>query len=106
MVQFKNYTPHEVCLNNGTKFQSLGIARVGNSFTNFDNNLCCSVKYGEVEGLPAPENGVILIVSAMVLAASNRDDLVAPATGHPDTIRNEKGQIISVPGFVQTNISV
>jgi hypothetical protein len=42
----------------------------------------------------------------MVLAASNRDDLVAPATGHPDTIRNEKGQIISVPGFVQTNISV
>ena len=42
----------------------------------------------------------MLIVSAMVLSASDRTDLVAPATGHPDTIRNDKGQIISVPGFI------
>ena len=47
------------------------------------------------------------IVSAMVLAANNskprhkrRGDLVAPATGHPDCIR-ENGFIVSVPGFVR-----
>ena len=39
--------------------------------------------------------------SAMVLAACNdRSDLVAPATGHPDAVRSEKGHIVSVPGFV------
>ena len=100
MVTFKNYTPHEVCLNDGTKYSSLGIARVANSFTAFDKIGCCHVNYGEVEGLPAPEKCVVLIVSAMVLSASDRTDLVAPATGHPDAVRNEKGQIVSVPGFV------
>ena len=29
-----------------------------------------------------------------------RNDLLAPATGHPETVRNEQGQIVSVPGFV------
>jgi len=39
----------------------------------------------------------------MVLEAGRkigRNDLVAPATGHPEAIRNEQGQIVSVPGFV------
>jgi len=101
MNKFKNYTPHEVCMNDGTKFPSMGIARVGNTFTEFDANGICSVKYGEIQGLPEPEDGVFLIVSAMVLSASNRVDLVAPATGHPEAKRNERGQIVSVPGFVK-----
>ena len=50
----------------------------------------------------APEAGVIYIVSAMVLsAAKDRHDLVAPATNHELTVRNEKGHIVSVPGFVR-----
>ena len=41
------------------------------------------------------------IVSALVLAAiDNRLDCVAPATGSKETVRNEAGQIVSVPGFV------
>ena len=49
---------------------------------------------------------VIFIVSAMVLDANKRSknpftNLVAPATGHPETVRNEKGHIVSVPGFVK-----
>jgi len=88
-------------MNDGTKFPSLGIARVGNTFSEFDADGICSVKYGKVEGLPLQEDGVMLIVSAMVLSASNRVDLVAPATGHPDAVRNERGQIVSVPGFVK-----
>ena len=39
--------------------------------------------------------------SSLVLAANRtRTDLVAPATGRSETIRNDKGHIVSVPGFV------
>ena len=58
---------------------------------------------GEVEGLPEPQPGTLYIVSAMVLSAlaGSRPDVVAPATGHPECIRNDKGHILSVPGFVR-----
>ena len=32
--------------------------------------------------------------------APNRTDLVAPATGHKDCVRDDKGFIVSVPGFI------
>lgn len=100
MTTIKNFTPHTINLNNGESYPSVGLARVSSQFTNFDEHGVCRVEYGEVEGLPEPEDGVLLIVSAMVLAASDRADLIAPATGHPDCIRNE-GRIVSVPGFVR-----
>jgi hypothetical protein len=56
--------------------------------------------FGEVEGLPEEIPGTMYIVSAMVLAAVDRSDCVAPATGSRETVRNEAGQIVSVPGFV------
>ena len=95
-----NYTPHTIVLNSGVSYPSVGVARVSASFSNFDSNLVCQQVFGAVEGLPEQQDGTLLIVSAMVLSASDRDDLVAPATGHPDTIRNDKGHIVSVPGFV------
>ena len=99
-MEFKNYTPHTIMLNDGREFESMGVARVANSFTEFDADGVCTVVYGEVSGLPEPQDGVLFIVSAMVLAASSRTDLVAPATGHPGCIR-ENGFIKSVPGFVR-----
>lgn len=100
MANFRNFTPHTIQLNNGTAYPSEGLARVAASFTQFDEDGICSTEYGEVQGLPEPEDGTFIIVSAMVLAASDRPDLVAPATGHPDCVRNE-GRIVSVPGFVR-----
>ena len=100
---FKNLTPHSITLNDGTVFESEGLARVGASFSDFENGICSQV-FGEVTGLPAPEDGVMLIVSAMVLSAAQkqgRTDVVAPATGHPACRRNEAGHIVSVPGFVR-----
>lgn len=97
---FKNYTPHDIVMNDGTVYSSLGIARVKDTFSKFDANGICNVSYGDVVGMPAPEKDVRYIVSSMVLTASDRKDLVAPATGHPDTIRN-KGRIVSVPGFIR-----
>ena len=59
--------------------------------------------FGAVEGLPEPQPGTLYIVSAMVLSAlaGSRSDVVAPATGHPACVRNDKGHILSVPGFVR-----
>lgn len=106
-TKFINLTPHDIKLNDGTIYQASGrVARVENTFSNF----CCGISkvfYGDIENLPEPEDGVYYIVSAMVLVANNskprcrrRGDLVAPATGHPDCIR-ENGFIVSVPGFVR-----
>lgn len=102
MTTFKNLTPHAVVLNNGTVFQSEGIARVNASFSSIENGICSQV-FGDVTGLPEPQDGIMFIVSALVLSAAKeagRTDCVAPATGHPETVRNEAGHIVSVPCFV------
>jgi len=99
-MKFINLTPHTVCLNNGTQYPVSGnIARVAASFKESGDNFYTQT-FGEVENLPAPVKNVYYIVSAMVFAATDRKDVVAPATGHPECVRNEKGQIVSVPGFV------
>jgi hypothetical protein len=98
-MKFVNYTPHTIVLNDGREFKSLGIARVEASFTDIEDDVCTQV-LGAAQGLPDAEEGVRLIVSGMVLSASSRSDLVAPATGHPLTVRNDKGHIVSVPCFV------
>ena len=98
-MKYYNYTPHKICLNDGRSFESAGLARVSSSFSEISGDECQQI-FGEVEGLPDHQSGVKIIVSAMVLAASDRKDLVAPATGHPKTIRNDKGHIISVPCFI------
>lgn len=99
-----NLTPHAIKLNNGETLEASGmVARVSNTFSDFDENGVCSVQYGDIQGLPEPKSGRVYIVSAMVLAAgknAGRTDLVAPATGHPNCVR-ENGMIISVPGFVR-----
>ena len=100
MTTFKNFTPHAIVLNNGTKFESIGLARVSATFSEIDSNGICKQVFGEVQGLPEAEDGTFLIVSALVLSASDRNDLVAPATGHKDCIRNEQGHIVSVPWFI------
>ena len=103
MVKFINATPHPIVLNDGRVFEPSGVVpRVSQTITEFDSDLIAVQNFGEVEGLPEAEPGVVYIVSAMVLsAAKDRVDLVAPATNHELTIRNEKGHIISVPGFVR-----
>nr|WP_311147296.1 hypothetical protein [Prevotella pallens] len=104
MTTFKNYTPHPIALNDGRSFASEGLARVSATFSSFDENGVCSQQFGDVTGLPAPADDTLYIVSALVLTAAKaqgRTDCVAPATGHPDCVRNDKGFIVSVPGFVR-----
>jgi len=102
MTQFVNLTPHAIVLNDGRVFPPSGqVARVSSTHTPFDGDGVASLTFGEVQGLPAPQEGVFLIVSALVAGAAKRADVVSPASGHPDVVRNEKGQIQSVPGFVR-----
>lgn len=104
MKTFVNITPHTITLNDGRSFPSVGVARVSNSFTAFDGDGVCDVTFGDIVNLPAPKDGTLYIVSAMVLSAAKaigRTDCVAPATGHPACVRNDKGFIVSVPGFVR-----
>ena len=100
MAIFMNMTPHTINLNDGRVFAPCACtARVSSTHTPFEGDIC-EVAFGEVEGLPPHTPGVFYIVSAIVAAAAKRSDLVSPATGHPDCVR-ENGQIRSVPGFVR-----
>ena len=102
MTTFKNFTPHPVKLNNGTVFPSMGVCRVSASFTPIDEHGICRQILGELTGLPEPEEGTIFIVSALALEKAKqlgRTDCVAPASGHPETVR-ENGLIVSVPCFI------
>jgi hypothetical protein len=55
--------------------------------------------FGEVTGLPAPAEGVFLLVSALVggAVAGTRDDVLVPGTGPQDgAIRDDAGRIVAV----------
>lgn len=101
-MKFVNLTPHIVRLNDGTEFAPSGkIARVTSVYSSFDANGIANVKFGEVQNLPEPEDGIVYIVSALIAAACHaRKDVVSPATGHPNAVRKD-GQVYSVPGFVR-----
>ena len=102
-MKIVNATPHDIKLNDGTVFPASGqVARVSvNQVDDGDINGIPVKKntYGEVEGIPEPRDGVVYIVSAMVVGNSDRTDLVAPDTGN--ALRNDQGHIVSVPGFVR-----
>ena len=99
-MQIINCTPHDIALNNGESFPMSGnIARVSSSFEANGKGFF-KVAYGEVTGLPDEQADTLYIVSSMVANATSRNDVIVPATGHPDTIRNDKGQVQSVPGFI------
>lgn len=109
MTKIINTTPHAIVLNNGNTFEtSEHVSRVSATFIknedkSIDGNQVFTSIFGNITGLPHPQDNTIFIVSSIVLEAAKRlgrTDVVAPATGHPDCVRNDKGHIVSVPGFV------
>lgn len=96
-----NCTPHAITVikeEGSVTFEPSGvIPRVASNQVEIEPGFWRS-EMGDVTGLPEQEEGTLLIVSAMVQAASDRKDLIAPATGQ--AIRNEAGHIIGVPGFI------
>lgn len=106
MTSIVNLTPHAVTVGDVTYPPSGDVARVSVDHIDTGHRLCGQpiyrTVYGDVVGVPpCAGDGVFYIVSKLVVDASpDRFDLVAPASGHPDVVRNDKGHIVSVPGFV------
>jgi hypothetical protein len=97
----KNLTPHAIVIVGGPTFVPCGIvarcAQISAPAGEFDGVPLTSVAFGDVENLPAPEAGVLLIVSALVRTAfPNRTDLVSPG----DLVRDAKGVVIGCKSLV------
>lgn len=106
MTKIINCTPHDIVMTDGTTFKPSGqVARVTVYQTDAGNIAGIPVKkqmFSDIVDLPAPHDDTVYIVSAIVLAAAKergRTDVVAPNTA--SAYRNDKGQIVSVPGFVK-----
>lgn len=115
-ITFVNLTPHSIAVRDVAgsvvTFPASGVvARVGTSWskrTAIGAFETFTVTYTTIEGLPldSGDENKFYIVSALVLEAAKASQhpllkqLVAPATGHNGVERNDKGHIVSVPGFV------
>lgn len=99
-MMFVNLTPHAInfCDSEGktvlTVNPSGSLARVScKSMTigEVDGIPVTTNSYGEVEGLPAPEEGVIYLVSSLVASrVPERDDVFIPN----DSVRDSQGRIV------------
>ena len=103
----KNCTPHPIVVRvNGieTVFPPCGIIpRVGTietPATEVEGLPCVTQTMGQVQGLPDPEAGVFLLVSAMVFGACDRVDLLAPDTGKT-CVRDDQGRILAVTRMIR-----
>ena len=107
VLNIVNLTPHTITLLDSNDqsillIASSGVARVSAKTTVIGYYFLKATEiprthtvYGQIEGLPDPENGIIYIVSGMVksaLAAQGivRNDVVVPG----NQVRDEQGQVI------------
>ena len=115
-----NLTPHAIVLlrdnllggQEAAEFTPSGVvARVssapGTRIEGRDIPLFTAPTWGEVENLPAPQSGVICLVSGLVAGrAIGRTDVFSPGTGPNDgAVRNEKGHITAVTRLIQAPLS-
>lgn len=102
-----NCTPHDIVVKveGGDKvFKPSGtLPRVDtreSSAPSINGIPCVTQTVGEVTNLPAPTPNTFYIVSGMVFAATDREDVIAPDTGK-SAIRNDKNQIAAVTKFLR-----
>lgn len=104
-VKFINLTPHEIVVRVRNMKKTFGpsgtIARVETSQERvgwIDGIELVETIYGEVTGVPEPQENTVYITSSLVASRlPERRDVVAPDTG-PTAIR-ENGQIVAVTRF-------
>ena len=98
MMEIRNLTPHAINLlvdGEYVEYPSCGtVPRVSSIELPVEGDYpfeAVTVEYGDIQNLPAPEAGVILVVSKMCCdAAPNRRDLWYPAR----LVRDEQGRIV------------
>ena len=101
---FVNLTPHTICIHHPCGVLTLPpsgeVARVATvevdaAPVGFPAIPTVMTTCGEVTGLPAPVEGVTLIVSGMVASASPRGDVMSPGP----LVRDEGGRPIGCRGL-------
>lgn len=113
-MKLVNLTPHSITLRTAVgadiTIPSSGLARVSSTPGTLGEVEGVPVPVmgrtvlGEVVGLPKREEGVLLVVSAMVgsALAGSRSDVVCPGTGPADgAVRDEAGRIVAVTRLVR-----
>ena len=105
-VELINLTPHDIIVDNGNdliKYPPSGIiARVESKteiIGSINNIPISTIKYGDPINIPPKKENTIYIVSSLVRSLSKRNDLVSPDTNN--SIRDEKGRIVAVKGFIK-----
>ena len=109
-IKFINLTPHAVTIFAEDKKTSLltvessGMVRVKTEEPEVErigDIPVAKTTYLDVEGLPAPQEGIKYIVSILVLQAldGRRTDVVAPNTSPAAVVRGENGQILGCTSF-------
>lgn len=96
-----NLTPHAIQVVGGPSFPPSGqvarCAQVSAPVGAHEGLPLVSVQFGEVEGLPDPQEGVLFLVSALVRSAvPHRHDVASPG----DLERNEAGQPVGCRNLV------
>jgi hypothetical protein len=100
-MTFKNLTPHAIHIVDGPTIEASGtVARCRQSTVPVRDHggvALVHTTYGEVDGLPGPETGVVYLVSALVRAAApERDDLASPG----DLVRDSEGKIVGCRNLI------
>jgi len=107
MTKFVNLTPHALTIyaNGEIAFEipaSGTVARraVSEEIVGEVNGVVLArTVFGEAEGVPAPEEGVMYLVSRLVKdGLPNRTDVICPDTGKT-AVRDEGGRILGVTRF-------
>ncbi len=109
-VTFVNLTPHQInikladgsMLNIEPSGQLARVTSTSSFVVEEDGIPVFDNEWSEVEGLPAPVDGVRYIVSMLVLnRISGRDDVRAPGTGPADNVIRENGQVVAVTRLIR-----
>ncbi len=104
-MKFVNYTPHVINIVSAEgepvlSLESSGIARCAEEaqlITEMVGVCLYDMKYGEVTGLPEPEEGTMYIVSQLVRQAiPERLDVASPGP----LVRNDSGNPVGCKGLV------
>lgn len=110
-----NLTPHPIALADAdgeiirTIAPSGTVARVATVPHTTDGEIAgvpvlSPVRYGAVEGLPAPRKGATYLVSGLVAAhVSGREDVYSPGTAPAHKpVRDPRGRIVAVRCLIRT----
>src|SRR5690242_24066 len=107
MVRILNYMPHTLNIEfeSGERLaiESSGVARcaVKNVVVGSVGGVpVVSAEFGDIVGLPEPQDGVVYVVSMLVAQRAGRADVLSPDSG-PTAIR-ENGQVIAVRNLTRS----